>query len=147
LGSLQIEIRRIQAQETYHLRHEVMWPDRPLDFIKLDNDEDGIHFGLFKNNDIVSVVSLFVNGHSAQFRKLATKTSEQSKGYGRRLLQYLINYVEGEGNIHYLWCNARVDKAGFYKHFGMKQTDRKFQKSGQDYCIMEKYFHDILNGT
>ena len=33
-----IEIREIKAQETYPLRHEVMWPDEPLDFVKLNND-------------------------------------------------------------------------------------------------------------
>jgi len=40
---LHIEIKQITAQETYNLRHEVMWPDKPLDFVKLDNDEEGLY--------------------------------------------------------------------------------------------------------
>jgi predicted GNAT family N-acyltransferase len=135
---LHIEIKQITAQETYNLRHEVMWPDKPLDFVKLDNDEEGIHFGLLKNNAIVAVVSLFVEGNKAQFRKLATKTSEQGKGYATGLLQYLINYTVEIGDIHCLWCNARADKTGFYKNFGMIETEQIFQKGGLNYCIMER---------
>lgn len=135
---MHIEIKQITAQETYNLRHEVMWPDKPLDFVKLDNDEEGIHFGLLKNNAIVAVVSLFVEGNKAQFRKLATKTSEQGKGYATLLLRYLTNYVVAKGHVNWLWCNARADKTGFYKNFGMIETDQTFQKGGLDYCIMEK---------
>lgn len=66
------------------LRHEVMWPDEDFDYIKLKDDDAGIHFGLFKENMLISVVSLFVDKDEAQFRKFATLKSEQGKGYGSR---------------------------------------------------------------
>lgn len=133
-----IEIKQITAQETYKLRHEVMWPDMPLEFVKLKNDAAGVHFGVFKDLEIISVVSLFIKDNRAQFRKLATKTSEQGQGYGSVLLDHLISYVTTKRHINWLWCNARADKTSFYKKFGMIATKQTFQKEGLDYCIMEK---------
>lgn len=114
-----------------------MWPDKPLDYVKLDNDEEGYHYGLFLGDRLVSVVSLFIEGDEGQFRKFATDLDEQGKGYGSELLHFLFNKTEEE-NVKRIWCNARKDKAGFYEKFGMQTTDNEFTKGGIDYVIMEK---------
>ena len=36
------KITQIKAEETYDLRHTVMWPNQPREFIILDDDKDGI---------------------------------------------------------------------------------------------------------
>lgn len=135
---MSIEIKEIQAQETYNLRHQVMWSDKTIDFVILSNDEEGTHFGLWKDSNLIAVVSLFINGNTAQFRKFATKISEQGNGYGTLLLNHLMTIVSNKKEIKSLWCNARVDKTVFYERFGMTQTTRKFAKEGIDYVIMEK---------
>lgn len=132
-----LEIKKIEAFETWDLRHRVMWADKPLDYVKLPNDSEGIHFGLFKNDKLASVVSLFINNQEAQFRKLATEISEQGQGYASKLLMYLMQEAEKQ-QVTKVWCNARVDKTKFYKKFGMYQTDTLFTKGGIDYVIMEK---------
>ena len=139
---MSIEIKEISAQETYNLRHHVMWPDKPRDFVILNNDGEGVHFGLWKDSTIISVVSLFINDNSAQFRKLATKNSEQGNGYGSILLKYLMSIVSNK-NIEVLWCNARSDKTSFYEKFDMVQTPKKFIKEGINYVIMERRFTNI----
>ncbi|MFK7920871.1 MAG: GNAT family N-acetyltransferase [Bacteroidia bacterium] len=136
---MKIKIRKIHPQETYELRHQVMWPDKPIAFIKLDNDKEGMHFGLLKDSNIISIVSLFVKGNRAQFRKFATKTSEQGNGYGTLLLDHLMSVVRDK-KIETLWCNARADKTSFYERFGMIQTPQRFVKEGVDFIIMEKTF-------
>ncbi len=134
-----MEIKEIKAQETYSLRQQVMWPDKPLEFVMLNNDEEGVHFGLWKDSNIISVVSLFRNGNVAQFRKFATKTSEQGNGFGTLLLEYVMTFVSNE-KIEKLWCNARADKTSFYERLGMTQTPKTFMKEGIDYILMEKTF-------
>ncbi|MBC8768429.1 GNAT family N-acetyltransferase [Arenibacter sp. BSSL-BM3] len=114
-----------------------MWPNMPIDYIILPNDEQGIHFGLFVNNTLISVVSLFIENKEAQFRKLATTNLEQGKGYGGRLLSHLITYAEGK-KVNKIWCNARVDKKDFYLKFGFKSTNTVFIKHKIDYVVMEK---------
>lgn len=115
-----------------------MWPDKPMKYIKLPEDADGKHFGLFVDDKLVSVISLFINKHEAQFRKFATLETEQGKGYGTKLLTYVISNVSKNFNITRLWCNARVEKTDFYSHFGLQPTEKKFTKGGIDYVIMER---------
>tara|TARA_R110002049_G_scaffold29171_5_gene99123 strand:- start:2250 stop:2666 length:417 start_codon:yes stop_codon:yes gene_type:complete len=130
-------IRLISAKDTYPLRHDVMWPNMPINYIMLPNDEQGTHFGLFVNDALISVVSLFIENNEAQFRKLATANKEQGKGYGSRLLSHLIAYAVGE-KVDKIWCNARADKKEFYARFGFITTNTVFTKHKIDYIVMEK---------
>ncbi len=125
---------------TWPLRHEVMWPNMPFDFIKLPEDSNGNHFGLFVNQELVSIVSLFQTEVGiAQFRKFATKTSVQGKGYGSKLLLHLIEFAK-EHDFHTLWCNARVDKTDFYKKIGMFETQETYVKQNVKFVILKKVF-------
>ena len=132
-----IDILKINAEDTWHIRHRVMWPNMPFDFVKLDSDFKGVHFGLFKDGKLISIVSLFIENNQAQFRKFATEISEQGKGYGTMLLTYLMDEVENL-NLEKVWCNARIDKTDYYKQFGLHKTDNKYTKAGIDFVILEK---------
>lgn len=131
-----IEIKQIDASETWPLRHKVMWPNKPLDFVVLPNDDEGLHFGLFEKELLVSVISLFINGQEGQFRKFATDDYYQGKGYGTKLLNYLIGEAQKQ-NIKSLKCNARITAVAFYQRFGMKVASESIRKNGKDYVIME----------
>jgi GNAT superfamily N-acetyltransferase len=131
-----MEIKRIPAEETWPLRKEVMWPGYPVSFVMLEEDANGLHFGLFDDDDLVSVVSLFVQGERVQFRKFATKKNKQGMGFGSLLLRHVFDQVKGLGTKK-LWCNAREDKVSFYEKFGMHATDQRFDKEGITYVLME----------
>ncbi|CAH0994894.1 hypothetical protein EMA8858_01007 [Emticicia aquatica] len=131
-----IHIKKIDANETWPLRHKVMWPNEPLEFVILPNDDEGIHYGFFENEKLVSVISLFINHDEGQFRKFATDIESQRKGYGTQLLNYLINEAKLL-NIKRLTCSARVSAIGFYKKFGMKTCSEIARKNGKDFIKME----------
>lgn len=132
-----IIVRKINKEDAWEVRHKVMWPEKDFDYIKLEDDDEGIHFGLFKDNILISVISLFISNEEAQFRKLATIEKEQGKGYGSTLLNYSIKILENRG-VKRIWCNARDNKVGFYKKFGLQETNTRFTKGGKSYVIMEK---------
>ncbi|GGW31776.1 GNAT family N-acetyltransferase [Arenibacter certesii] len=132
-------IKQITVAETYELRHKVMWPNKPISFIMLPNDAEGIHFGLFVDEALVSVVSLFIEDSKAQFRKLATLEKEQRKGYGSLLVSHLILLTE-QKKLTELWCNARANKQEFYMRFGILPTSNQFSKAGIDYIVMKRRF-------
>ncbi|MCT4620230.1 MAG: GNAT family N-acetyltransferase [Marinisporobacter sp.] len=134
-------IKEIRAEDTWEIRHKVMWPEKDLEYVRLKDDHKGMHYGVFDNNKIVSVISLFFNGDVAQFRKFATLKEEQGKGYGRELLKFVIKKSKEDG-MNYIWCNARYDKMNFYKKFGMMETNESFQKGGIKYMIMKKYLNN-----
>ncbi|MFD1413672.1 GNAT family N-acetyltransferase [Oceanobacillus jeddahense] len=133
-----MQLTKIQQEQAWKLRHEVMWPDEDFNYIKLKDDDSGIHLGLFKDNRLISVVSLFIDKGEAQFRKFATLKSEQGKGYGGRLLESVFE----EAKLHEvkrIWCNARKNKRHFYHKFGFRETGTSFVKNGKSYVIMEKF--------
>ncbi len=134
---MKIEITKIDKEKAWKLRHKVMWPDKSFDFIKLEDDDLGIHFGLFKENILISVISLFINNEEGQFRKFATLQQEQGKGYGSALLDFVITEAKYRG-LKRIWCNARKNKVDFYKKFGLQVTNSNFIKGGKSYVIMEK---------
>ena len=139
------EIKRITTSETLPIRHKVMRPNKPITYIELPNDELARHYGLFVNGEITSIISIYTEKNEVQFRKFATLIEYQGLGYGTMLLNMVIGLLQKEG-VSKLWCNARVKKSKFYEQFNLKATDKRFQKDGIEYVIMEKYFvHTISN--
>ncbi len=130
-----MDIRQIQPEDTYDIRHKVLWAYKPIEFVKVDEDTEGVHFGLFEDNQLVSVVSLFYKNDEVQFRKFATLTAFQGRGYGTQLLKYIFQLIENQG-IKKIWCNARNHKSAFYAKFGMKETNIRFMKEGLEYVVM-----------
>lgn len=129
-------IKQIEAKQAWPIRHKVMYPEKEFDGIKLPEDSNGLHFGLFEGDQLISVVSFFLDGKEAQFRKFATLDEKQRAGYGSELLQYLIDYSKSAG-IKKLWCNARKSAIGFYKKFGFKETGREFKDGDHEFAIIE----------
>lgn len=130
-------IKQISKEETWELRHLVLWPDKAPSFVQMKEDDDGLHFGLYAGAELVSVLSLFVSGTDAQFRKFATLPSKQGKGCGSLLLHHVLLEAASLGATR-IWCNARADKAGFYERFGLqKTTEEPFEKNGVLFFVME----------
>lgn len=133
-----MDIRTISKEQAWQLRHEVMWPERDLDYVKLPDDDKGEHYGLFEGEQLITVVSLFVEGEEAQFRKFATLESMQGRGYGSHLLFHVMEKAAQAG-VKRIFCNARSHKISFYKKFGLAETERTFTKGGKDYVVMERF--------
>ena len=131
-----MEIKNINASDTWKIRHEVMWPDQPFEFVQLEEDNLGIHFGVFEDDKLVSIVSCFMEEKEMQFRKLATLEEYQGKGIASHLLKYILEFAKEKG-VEKVWCNARSNKKSFYEKFGMTDTGKYFSKSGQEFSIME----------
>jgi GNAT superfamily N-acetyltransferase len=131
-----MKITAIEASQTWQIRHEVMWPDQPFEFVQLEEDNLGLHFGVFDHEKLVSIVSCFIVGDEMQFRKLATLEEFQGKGIASQLLKYILKLAK-EKNLRKVWCNARSNKKSFYEKFGMIDTHKNFTKAGQEFTIME----------
>lgn len=123
-----IKIEQIPYQSTWKIRLEVMYPNHDLDFVKLDNDSEGIHFGLFYEDNLTGIVSLFQEENVFQFRKLAILDNVQNMGFGSKIMKHVIEYCQNK-NATKLWCNARVNAKKFYKRLGFKETKLHFLKT------------------
>jgi GNAT superfamily N-acetyltransferase len=132
-----MEIREISTEDTYALRHAVLWPDRPLEYVKLEQDETGRHFGAFVEDRLVSVISLFFEEDDAHFRKFATDSLCQGKGIGSALLSHAIEAAKKAG-ARTIWCDARSSALSFYQRFGMEAEGDVFFKGGLPYLVMRR---------
>ncbi len=132
-----LQIKEIEGETTWSIRHKVMWPTKPLAYVQLPEDDKGLHYGLFSNTSLVSVVSLFITEDVAQFRKLATVEAYQGRGLGSLLLARILDICTAK-HIKKVWCNARKDKLGFYTKYGFNPTDKTFIRGGISYIILEK---------
>lgn len=132
---MQMSIKEIRAQDTWQLRQAVMWPGKDISEVVLADDEQGTHYGLFGDDRLLSVVSVFVTGKQLQFRKFATATELQGQGFGSQLLQYVFAQARQKG-VNELWCNARTSKTAFYKRFGLREAGGIFLKDGMEYIKM-----------
>nr|WP_294899743.1 GNAT family N-acetyltransferase [uncultured Pedobacter sp.] len=130
------DIEQITQELTWKLRKQELYPDLPIDAIKLPEDDLGMHLGLFYQNKLATVVSLFERGKTLQLRKLATDKKFQKLGLGTRMINYILNYAK-EKHIEKVWCNARISATTFYEKLGFIKTDESFSKGGIDYIVME----------
>ena len=124
---MSICICSIPASATYPLRHSVLWPDKPLDYVRIDEDELGYHYGTYLEDELVAVISLFVTGTAARFRKFATRPDQQNKGLGTSLLQHVFAEARRLG-ANTIYCDARLSAAAFYQRFGMQPAGEVFFK-------------------
>ena len=132
-------IQKLRPEQTWEIRHKVLWPDQPFDYVKIPNDDEGLHFGCFVDGKLVSIISGFLNDETkdAQFRKFATLQEYQGKGFGNQLLSHLMGDFISRGATR-IWCNARVNATALYERFGMHKTQNTYTKLGFDYVVMEK---------
>ncbi|NTE03286.1 GNAT family N-acetyltransferase [Agrobacterium tumefaciens] len=132
-----IQIEQIFPSLTWKIRHQAMYPELPLDSVKLADDFEGVHFGLYLEHKLTGVVSLFNEGDVYQFRKLAILSDAQKAGLGTQLMDYILDFCKIQ-KASKLWCNARVNAKEFYYKFGFHETQKTFFKDGYDFVVMEK---------
>jgi len=132
-----MQIKEASLAEVWELRREVMYPEEEISFVQLPDDDKGLHLGLYRRKELVSVVSLFFHGGELQFRKFATKKSEQDKGYGTTLLHKVFEIAK-ERKCKSVWCNARRDATKFYTKWGMLESGDSWKKYGIEFIIMKK---------
>ncbi len=108
-------IQEINLDTVWQIRHQVMWPERDVSFVRIPEDAVAKHLGVVLDDQVVSIISLFETPEGLQFRKFATLESEQGKGYGSYLLKHVIDSHPDQN----IWCHARVEIQAFYEKFGL----------------------------
>ncbi|MCZ8332028.1 MAG: GNAT family N-acetyltransferase [Flavobacterium sp.] len=100
-----MKIEEITFQETFSVRHPVLRAGKPIESCHFDGDDltSTKHFGIFIDNTLVGVTSLFMQDHSffnhkiqMQMRGMAVLNSHQKQGFGEKLLAACENYLINE---------------------------------------------------
>ena len=130
-----MKIEEITFQETFSVRHPVLRAGKPIESCHFDGDDlaSTKHFGIFIDNTLVGVTSLFMQHHSffnheiqMQMRGMAVLNSHQKQGFGEKLLASCENYLRNE-KISLLWFNARAKAVPFYEKLGYQIMGNSFE--------------------
>ena len=118
-----MEIKKINSIDTYPVRHEVLRKGKPIETcqFKGDDDENTIHFGLYQNERLIGIISifkekndLFSETNQFQIRGMAVLEEFQGKGFGAELVKEAENHCINL-NTDLIWFNARENAVPFYK--------------------------------
>lgn len=127
-----IQVKQINAEDTYQIRLEVLRKNIPKPF-KFDGDfdKDTIHLGAFKNNKLIAISSYMkvlnsnFKGSQYQLRGMATLEAFQGFGAGKVMMEKAFSILKDK-NIECIWCNAREIAVPFYKKLGFEIFGNKF---------------------
>jgi predicted GNAT family N-acyltransferase len=130
-----IELKRISSDTARTLRRVVLKKNQPdSEFFYPDDDsETTFHGGLFFDNQLIAVASMFKQKHplkdlenSWRLRGMAVSHKYQRNGYGNKVLEFCIKNIKNS-NAKILWCNARLEAVGFYEKYGFKIVSDLFE--------------------
>lgn len=130
-----MNIHPISAQETLLIRHQVLWPDLPIESCILNEDEKGYHFGGFIDGHLICVASVFEVENNYRVRKFAVLPNFQKKSYGTQMLRYICDALTNK-IICYLCLDARKAAIPFYEKLGFEQKGKAFFKRDVLYIKM-----------
>lgn len=127
-----IEFKSVSLEQIQQLRKINLYTNN-LNYLanyKEDEYKKTKHYGLFKDNKLVSGLTLVENTKGlkekdAQIRGMFTIKSEIKKGYGSMLIKNVV--IKSKRNkIKTIWCNARISALKFYKRNEFIEVGEKF---------------------
>ncbi|MGH1427589.1 MAG: GNAT family N-acetyltransferase [Arenicella sp.] len=139
-----MKIIELKPSETLVIRQAVLWPEKEMDFCRVDGDNQASHFGVVQDNRLVCVASVYFDASDkrrkiARLRKFATLHEFQGLGIGSFMLEHVISYVV-KSEADFMWFDARESAISFYSRFGFQCEGDRFYKSGVPYFKMSRQF-------
>ena len=130
-----LKVVKVPPETIRPLRHKVLRPSLPFDTscLSSDHDDDACHFAVLDDETIISVASAyhelfaeFPGRDAFRLRGMATEPEHQGKGFGSKVLDGLVSYLQRHTKAQLLWCNARVSAIGFYEKMGFEIIGKEF---------------------
>ena len=144
-----ITFKEINYFDTFPVRSAVLRKGKPIETCFFLGDEaiDTTHFGLFIENSLIGVASLFKKNNENfdqknqfQLRGMAILKEYQSSGFGKLLIEEIFNFIK-INQTELLWFNARETAVSFYEKQGCIKKGASFEipEIGAHF-LMYKYF-------
>lgn len=138
----------ITPNETYLVRQKELRQGKPIETCMFNGDElsTTFHMGYLINNEIIGVVSAFLNNsvdfeydNQYQIRGMAVLSEYQNKGIGKKLFLEMEQFLI-KRNINFIWFNARLIAVPFYKSLNCVEVGNQFEIEdvGPHFLIFKK---------
>lgn len=123
-----IEIRKIEPEMTYSIRHSVLRPHQLMDECKYETDHGAgaFHVGAFYQRELISIASFCIEKNSDfsseiqyRLRGMATLEEFRKLGAGKSLISFAESLIKGQG-FDLLWCKGRTSVQEYYSKLGFE---------------------------
>ena len=128
-------IKKISSAETFSVIHPVLRQGKPLESCHFEGDnlETTQHFGLYLDEQLVGIISLFkksnpnfLEKYQYQIRGMAVLENHRKKDFGKALILYSEEQCKNQ-NVDLIWFNARIEASGFYEKMGYQRIGTAFE--------------------
>lgn len=123
----------VEMNYVHHIRYEVFVKNMDIsmdDEFELDKDNDASHFLIYKNDEPIGTIRYrFTDEKKIKIERFAIMPNHQNKGYGRKVLNYLISYLFQKFNPCYIYIHAMSHLKDFYQSVGLTLIDEIFYEA------------------
>ena len=116
-------------EKCFNIRKEVFVKEQkcnPKD--EYENEEESIHFLLLDDNVPVATSRYRKTQFGIKMERFAVLASKRKKGYGLKILNFMIKDLSNNKEVKYL--HAQVQVVGFYEKVGFKKIGEQFDEVG-----------------
>jgi predicted GNAT family N-acyltransferase len=137
------EVRRLrdqsEMQAALKLRHDVFCVEQGVpEQEELDGrDHDGIHLVAIYGEEVVATCRILLIGSTAQFSRLAVRSSMRRRGIATELLEMADEETRALGGRRIV-LHAQTYAQELYERAGYRPRGRMFTEAGIDHIAMEK---------
>ncbi|MBT4792770.1 MAG: GNAT family N-acetyltransferase, partial [Halobacteriovoraceae bacterium] len=112
-----MNVKQIDAKDTYQLRNIVLRPNLPVKSCHFDHDKDEstFHLAAYIDDKLASIASFYMlnndkldDNFQYQLRGMATLVEYRAQGLSSALLRTAFPLIK-KNHINTLWCNARSE--------------------------------------
>ena len=123
-----LDVKLIEPEMTYSLRHIVLRPSQRIEDSKYDTDheEDAFHIGAFFQGKLISVASFIIDRNpdfpmerQYRLRQMATLEEYRKLGAGRAVVIFAEKIIKERG-FDFIWCKGRTTVQKYYENLGFK---------------------------
>lgn len=123
------EVREINPEMTYNLRHTILRPHQTIEDCKsvTDYEDHAFHVGVFYQSKLISVGSFIADNNldfpikkQYRLRQMATHEEFQKLGAGRAVVNYAEHVIKAKG-VDFLWCKGRTTVQEYYRNLGFQE--------------------------
>jgi predicted GNAT family N-acyltransferase len=137
------EVRRVRGagemEQALKLRHDVFCVEQGVpEHEELDGrDHDGIHLVAIYGREVVATCRILLIGSTAQFSRLAVRTTMRRRGIATALLEMADEETRALGGRRIV-LHAQTYAQELYERAGYRPRGRMFTEAGIDHIAMEK---------
>jgi predicted GNAT family N-acyltransferase len=137
------DVRRVSGEEemaaALALRHDVFCVEQGVpEHEELDGrDHEGIHLVAVADGELVGTCRVLMVGTTAQFSRLAVRSSARRRGIATALLD-AAEVETREAGGHRLVLHAQTYARELYENAGYRPRGRVFWEAGIEHIAMEK---------